>query len=475
MASEQAWAEAEFGDVNLGDSRRTRRLVALAAEVARQPAGSVTKVCSSSASREGAFRWLENPAIRRAPVAQGIIRSTLSKCAAHRLAYVALDSASIAVTDRKRTKGTGGIGAWSLKQRGVLALSALAMGPEGEPLGICGQNMWVREQRSRVSATKNRGQTETRFWLDLLCSMDADFRGSAPDCTPWYQLDRGGDCWPVLALAQRFGLLLTVRAAHDRRLEGEEVSSLWQAVENSSLLGYHRVHVRARKQGTRVRKKLGKRKLSIYRAPRPARIAKVAIRAVQVPLRLKTGANRNDTLIVPFGAVLVTEVGAKPDDRIEWLLLTTHPVRSFKDALAVVRGYTFRWRIEELHRMWKRGLCRVEETQLRSREAIFKWATILGAVASRALRLTHLARSEPDIPASAEMTRAELDALIAMRQPKGISLGHVPTLGQAVRWIADLGGYTGPWNGPPGPTIIGRGLRNVLITARALENMRQMR
>lgn len=62
-----------------------------------------------------------------------------------------------------------------------------------------------------------------------------------------------------------------------------------------------------------------------------------------------------------------------------------------------------------------------------------------------------------------------------MRQPRGIKLGHVPTLGQAVRWVADLGDYFGPSNGPPGPTVIGRGLHDVLTAAQALQNLQKMR
>jgi hypothetical protein len=91
------------------------------------------------------------------------------------------------------------------------------------------------------------------------------------------------------------------------------------------------------------------------------------------------------------------------------------------------------------------------------------------------MRLTHLAREQPDLPANQELSRFELRALIALRMPKDIALDHVPSLSQAVRWMADLGGYTGPWNGPPGPTVVGRGLRNVLAAARAFENAGKIR
>ena len=170
-------------------------------------------------------------------------------------------------------------------------------------------------------------------------------------------------------------------------------------------------------------------------------------------------------------AVLVREQGRRHDDRLEWMLLTTHPIGSRRDVLEVVRAYALRWRVEDFHRAWKRGLCRVEDTQLRSRNAIFKWATILGAVATRAMRLTHLARQTPDVLASTELSSIELGAVVALRRPKDFDDDDIPklTLARAVRWIADIGGYTGPWNGPPGATVIGRGLYDVLVTARAFE------
>ena len=473
MDQAQGWAEEEFGRAQLGDVRRTRRLVMLGAELARQPAGTVTRACASSASREGAFRWLESDAVRVEPVRDALTRAALGRCAEHALVYVSIDGTSLTLTDKSGDKGLGAVGAWSMGSRGVHAMTAFAVATDGCPIGICGQRMWVRQSRSRHTHARRSGdlqERETRFWLELLSESHDEFARSAPECTPWYQLDRGADCWPVLALARRSELLLTVRATHDRRIDGQ-VAHLWSVVEKSPLKGYQYVDVPAR-PGRRKRQRRGGRRVVWRTAPRKARKAKVAVRAATVPLLLTTATGTRFT--VNFNAVLVREVGPVTE-RLEWLLLTTHPVRTRSEALAVVHGYKHRWRIEELHRAWKRGLCRVEDTQLRSREAVFKWATLLAAVASRAMRLTYLAREKPDLPANEELSRFELRALIALRQPKGVALNDVPTLSHAVRWLADLGGYTGPWNGPPGPTVVGRGLRNVLAAARAFENEHKMR
>jgi hypothetical protein len=220
----------------------------------------------------------------------------------------------------------------------------------------------------------------------------------------------------------------------------------------------------ARRPAVHRKKRIGGKRVTYLTKPRQARTATVEIRAATVEVRCP-----GSTITVPINAVLVREIKRR-EDRLEWMLLTTHPIRTRGDILEIVRGYTLRWRIEEFHRVWKRGLCRVEDTQLRSRSAIFKWATILASVATRAMRLTQLARSTPDTLASTEFSATEIDAILALRQPKTKHDPATLTLGLAVRWVADLGGYTGPWNGPPGATVIGRGLYDVLVAARAFEN-----
>jgi hypothetical protein len=173
-----------------------------------------------------------------------------------------------------------------------------------------------------------------------------------------------------------------------------------------------------------------------------------------------------------LNAVLAREVGGPPATRLSWMLLTTEPIETLGEVAEIVRGYTFRWRIEEVHRAWKRGDCQVEDTQLRSREAIVKWATLHCAVAARAVRLAQLARTQPDVPASQEFSQAEIDAAIALRRKRTkLQLGDVPSLADVVRLVADLGGYTGPKSsgGPPGPTVIARGLKRVTIAAEVLE------
>jgi hypothetical protein len=329
--------------------------------------------------------------------------------------------------------------------------------------------MWVRTKRrepGRRREQTSKGKGEGVYWLELLQTVHSTFGAKAPNARPWFQMDRGADCWPLLKLAVDMNALITVRGAQDRNLETG--GRLWSTLEHAPVRAKRAVHVPARPFVRRKMNINGKRTWS-RSAPRKARVAKVVIRAATVGLACAVTNKR--TVVVPIHAVMVRESHRSSADRLEWMLLTTHPIRTRADVLAIVHGYTLRWRIEDFHRAWKRGLCRVEDTQLRTRDAIFKWATILATVATRALRLTHLARQTPEAPATSEFSTYELQAILAQRQPKGIGDDIIPTLtlAQAVRWIADIGGYNGSWKGPPGATIIGRGLHMVLMTARALE------
>ena len=88
----------------------------------------------------------------------------------------------------------------------------------------------------------------------------------------------------------------------------------------------------------------------------------------------------------------------------------------------------------------------------------------------RLVRLTYLARNSPGLLATVELTRAEIRATIALRQPRGVSERDVPPIGDVVRWIADLGGYTGRSSGgPPGFIVIARGLNEIRPVARLME------
>ena len=60
----QNWAEQEFGNADLGDYRRTKRLIQLAGQRGAQPHASFSQSCEDDAAIKAAYRFYENEAIQ---------------------------------------------------------------------------------------------------------------------------------------------------------------------------------------------------------------------------------------------------------------------------------------------------------------------------------------------------------------------------------------------------------------------------
>ena len=443
------WAYQEFGDARLGNLRRRDRLVAMAGQVAAAPAGKVTEVFSNAASREGAYRLLENNDVAVEEIAAAAHRAAARRAWGQAFVFVPVDGSSLSLTDRKEQKSLGVVGKRSIGASGLHVMTALALQSDGTPIGVCGQRFWAR---AKGAPKKKNGlpleERETRFWLEVMQQVENAFAKEASSTRVWFQCDRGADAWPVIDHALENKALLTVRATHSRRVTAATKNGrqeyLWPQLAKTEPGGHYALQV------TEGHK-------------RAARIAWMVLQWSPVVLDMEdtyTGRRRQ----APMWAVRAVEQGTTPagEERIEWMLLTTHPVDSLEDAQLVLVGYATRWRIEEFHRIWKTGACRVEDTQLEERENIERWATILASVAVRILRLTYLARTTPDAPATVELSSVEIQAVIRLRKPKGVRSDAVPQIGDALRWIADLGGYTGKSSGgPPGALVIARGLRRV--------------
>jgi hypothetical protein len=343
---------------------------------------------------------------------------------------------------------------------GIEAMSAIAVRSDGTSLGICGQSFWARKRGPSIKHTRRKRSLkdkETKHWLEVIKQVELIFSKEAPGCKPWFQLDRGGDFKELLIFSASTKSYVTVRCTQDRVIIDSESRLLWEKLKKQ--------------------KPIGKYSLDISAGPnRKARRAKMQVRSSEI-LFFLYDEEQKKKIPVKLNAILVREEGTIPANEkgIEWLLITNYAVNNFDDACLVIFGYSQRWRIEEFHKAWK-SVCGVEKIQLERYDNIIKLATMLAAVAMRVERLKFLSRNSPALPASVELTQKEIDALIILQKPKGYELGQMPTIAEAVRWIADLGAYTGKSSGgPPGNIVLGRGLRELQMAVRAFEALEQMK
>ena len=459
--SSASWAREEFGTCELGDRRRTRRLVRVAAKLAENPAGKVTEVFATSAERQGAYDLLANPEVSAASLIESVAMATVDRGEGLEFAYVSVDGTSITLTDRAGTKGFGRVGSNAQGNRGVKIVHAYAVAPNGVPLGILDQQYWARPLVRKLKASRCRplDQKETKHWLKSIETSGRLLTNAG--IRPWFLLDREADGYWKLRTLHESGAWFTLRSTWANRFARDtrgRRSSMRAILSKSRIATTYDLDVTER-----------------YR--RSPRTAKLSVRAATMEIELMDRPT-HDTRWLPINVVEAREVLTTPrgEEPIEWRLLTNRPISTVEEIKQVIASYTHRWAIEELHRSWKSGACRIEDTQLRSFDRVVKWSVMTATVAARIERLKVRARTEPKAEPATAFSRWELDAIYLLKRTEaGRMKGRVrrpSTLEKAVRCVAEFGGYTGRSSGgPPGAITIRRGLERITPVASALEEL----
>lgn len=463
----RTWAEEEFGGAELGDARRTARLVKVAEAVMEKPHAIVLKAIEEPKDREGTYRFLESEHLPTDEMEAARGRACLRRMdEVGGTVIIPVDQTSFTLPDHTGERDFGSVGNRGKKARGVQCMTALGLDARGTPLGIVSQLFWARSETAgpkRIRANKKApdsrpaDQKESKYWAQILEGICEQVAELSPEVRPWLQCDRGADFWKAFDIAGTRQVLITVRVYANRQIELDDGKrgQLLPWMEALPEVGTYEVYVPARKD-------------------RPARVATLSVRHGRTRLRL--GATRGGRKLQSMDFVYAREVdppeGVKP---LCWRLATTYPVNSTDDAMLVVGNYSLRWRIEELHRTVKSGTCDLERCQLESFEAFRRWAIIHTSVAARVERLKLLSRTQPEAPASIEFSREEIDTMIMVRHKHMVrnkppyKLGDTPTLAEMTLWIADWGGYAGPRRQPkPGSVPLSRGLERLEIAVETL-------
>jgi hypothetical protein len=151
-------------------------------------------------------------------------------------------------------------------------------------------------------------------------------------------------------------------------------------------------------------------------------------------------------------------------------LITDLPVQSCKDAIEKIRWYAMRWKIETFHKILKSG-CRAEESQLRTAERLVNLISVFCILSWRVFWLTMLNRTDPDASPDLALTQNEISLLDKLVADKSEKRPTIKTISHYLIKIARLGGYLARANdGPPGNTVIWRGLSRLISIEFAVES-----
>jgi len=437
------WAVTEFADADLGDLRRTQRLVQLAHVLAQHPGAALPEACGSSAMLKAAYRFVDNDDIEPSDIVQSHIEATYSRLSRVPLVLAVQDTTEADWTSLRATEGLGPLGHPACQ--GLLVHTTLAITPERVPLGLLAQQVWARDPEDIGKRARRKqlpiSQKESQKWLH---SLEAVF--TARDCCPKTRLvsvgDREADVYDVLAAPRPAGVDLLIRASWDRCVTAPQ-RYVWATVEAQPVLTDLVIQVPRR-------------------GAQPARAARLALRSCRLTVSPPRHRKREGLPAVALWAVSVCEreppAAVEP---IEWMLLTTVAVDSVEDAIERVQWYSCRWGIEVWHRILKSG-CRLEARQFATADRLQRCLALYSVLAWRILYATMLARSVPEVPCSVLLEPDEWQALYCAIHRVPQPPPEPPTLGQAVNWIAQLGGFVGRRRRDrPGAEVLWRGFQHL--------------
>jgi hypothetical protein len=439
---ERPWAEREFGGADLHDPRRTERLVQLAAALGEHPCGSLPEALPERAELVGAYRFFANDCIDPTAILPSHVRATYQRLAAVPLVLAAQDTTLLDYTAHPATEGLGRLG--NSKTQGLVVHTTLAFTLERVPLGLLAQEVWARAPGTAPAAdhkTRPIADKESQKWLTSLNAVAAAKR--ACPATQFVSVgDREADVYDLFVAPRPAGVDLLVRAAWDRCVDHPE-GYLWATVQAAPVAAT--VLVSLPRHGAQ-----------------PARTATLTLRFRPVTLRPPRHRTKEGLAAVTLWAVLAIEPNPPPGAKaLEWLLLTTVPVETVERAEERLAWYGCRWGIEVWHLVLKSG-CRLEAKQLAEADRLRRCLAVLSVVAWRILYATMLARDLPDAPASLLLDRDEWEALCCAIQRVPTPPAEPPSLRQAVRWLAQLGGFQArAADGEPGVTVLWRGFQHL--------------
>jgi hypothetical protein len=441
------WAQKEMGQAQLGDRRRTQRLVKVTTALAQGPHGTLPTTFPDWKDLRAAYRLLAEPDVTHHAIAAPHFERVAQACQVPGEYLLVEDTTTLSFNAHAAAADLGPVndqGGKGFLVHNTLALRVVGWEQDQVPtvtvLGLAGQQCWSRPKTALKRKQKSKGGRLGRARESARWAVSLPVGPPARAGVKWiYVADRESDIYEVFERCALRGADWVIRAAQARALMAED-HSVFTAVAQAPVRGHLSLELRAR---------LGQ----------PARTMRAALRACTITLRAPwrpDGPLAPRTLQVVEVRELAPPAGSKP---MVWVLLTSLPIRTRTQIKRIIGCYTQRWLVEEFHKALKTGT-QMEASQLATGRALQTLCAVLSLVALRLLETKLYARAFPDQPVPPGQFAPELIRLLAAK------LGCPPggwTQRTVWRGIARCGGFMGrKSDGEPGWITIWRGWRSLL-------------
>ncbi len=433
-----------------GDLRRERAGAIFFQQVVTTGSIVLRRVGGDRAGEVAAQRFLGCPRVTFEEITLTAARRTAQACAGRRI-VAAQDTTEVNFSGRDRGRrdlGPAGDG----KSLGFFCHGMVAIDADDEAvLGVVDAQIWTRPDEGVPSLRSQPIEAkESIRWINA-SAVAADLLAGAAQLI--IVGDRESDIYAQFA-RRPAGADLIVRAAQNRKLADD--AQLFDAPSHWRAFGAMTIKVPPSRPGD------------------AGRVAIVEVKVGEVCIRKPRDGAAEDAATVTLTYVDVRETappaGHKP---IIWRLLTTLKVVGQADEFAaaqeIVRLYRLRWRIEQVFRAMKSDGLRLEETQIKEAERLFKIAAIALIAAVRTLQLVDARDgstrpatdvADPEQIAAAEVIGPTLEGKTARQKNP-----HPP---RSLAWLTWIVARLGGWNcyyKPPGPKTMHNGWNRLAAMA----------
>lgn len=214
-----SWVADELGDANLGDARRTQRLIRVVEDLAAKPHASVPQASRDKAAMQGVYDFWAN----RRVDANAIIRAHAIRCvdrmAGETTVLAIQDTTELDYSHHRSTQGLGSIS--KARARGLKVHSVLAASAAGVPLGVLHQEVWARPKCRKRDDQRRMliAQKESVRWLRNL-EITQQLVGNRTRVVTVG--DREADIYELFTCARSTQSEFLIRAAQDRQTTSNE-------------------------------------------------------------------------------------------------------------------------------------------------------------------------------------------------------------------------------------------------------------
>ena len=443
----KGWVANEFKTLSFNSERLESRFQMAMSDLSDQPDKSIWLASGSRANAKAVYRMLSNEKVNAESILAAHRDAISERCVESPILLAVQDTMAVNYNTHTKTKGLG----YNCEQSlGINAHNCILLTPCGIPLGLLAQSVNTREENNSAGKTHQEKrdrpieEKESYRWLE---TMRTAAQNAPAQASLIHIADREGDIYELYALAQRMEEKFVIRAVHNR-LTTEKMPAI-QTLRESDPVGRTTVTIPANhKNKTKERDVLMTVQYQCVDILKP-QIRKKAD-DLEPSLRL--------TLIR-----LAEEYPYEVAEPIEWLLITNLEVNSAEDAVRIAGYYKQRWKIERFHFVLKSG-CKIENIQQRSVDGIALMILMYSIIAIHIMQLTFLARNAPEMPCDIILDESEWKTLYcAANRSRSVPI-HPPSLEEAVRLIAKLGGHVGAKSdGLPGLKVIWIGLNKLFV------------